>query len=315
MNIGLVTSQDGLIFFEAPDSGIDNIWYLSENGPQQITSSLFGSYAPVLFKNELYYSEYTVEGMKIAKKSLNWNEVQSSHDSFYPIYEKFSKDEKIIDFEIELLKKESFKSNDYSQVKHALNLHSWIILAPPLSNTISLTGLSRDVLNKFFLTAGGEYNLNEQTLTGSVSATWSHLYPVFDLGAAYGGRRQKINQVEDHWEEGTFEAGLSIPWKFIQNRFIHQFTLRAFSKLIKVTNKISSDQSELNNETLFSRGVDLSYSFLQRLATRDMNAPLGFEMNIKTENGEDINGQNQKGSLESIDSRLFLPGVRYHHSF
>lgn len=314
-NIGFVTVEDGEIFFESPESGIDNIWTVSDVGQKQITSATFGAYSPELQNGKLLYNDYTVHGMNIVTKTLPAFNEQHSEGSFYPIYEKFAKSENIFALEKELATTEEFKVKDYSQTKHAINLHSWMLLAPPLSNTITVVGYSRDVLNKFVLMAGAEYNLNEQTMLGFVGTSWSHYYPVFDLRAAYGGRRQEINGVEDKWEEGTAELGVSVPWRYIQGRFIHTFTARAFSKIIKVENKFPDDSTEVQDGTLFSPGGEFSYAVYQRYARRDINPKYGFTVTGRAEEGRDISGEDMTGSLQSVDSRLYLPGLWYHHSF
>ncbi len=318
-NLGFVNVEAGHILFESPESGIDNIWLYTKDGPRQITSALFGAYAPTLHKSKLYYNDYTVKGMNVVQKSLGFEVEQKSENSFYPIYEKFSVSENYHAFESELLNKKEFKSTRYSQIQNAVNLHSWIILAPPLSNTVTLIGYSRDILNNFSLSAGAVYNLNERTVEGFVSTTWSHLYPVFDLRAGYGSRRQDVIQagreVDHTWEEGTIEAGIQLPWKSIQGRFVHTFSTRAFSKLIKVTNKISNDFSEVNDGALHSPGAELNYAAYSRMARRDINPAWGVSAYLRTEEGKDITGTGQKGSLTSADSRIYLPGFWYHHSF
>ena len=318
-NIGSVAVENGQILYESPESGIDNIFILTNEGTRQITSALFGAYAPELKDGKLIYNDYTVNGMNIVEKTLPWETEQKSADSFYPIYEKFSKSENFRELESSYQKTEKLKSKKYSQFKNAVNLHSWIILAPPLSSTITLVGYSRDILNKFTLSAGAEYNFNEQTTNGFVGAAWTHLYPVFDLRAGYGSRRQDIRisgqEVENKWEEGTFEAGVSIPWKYLQGRFTHSFVTRAFSRLIKVTNKLSNDRSDLNDGALFSPGAEMSYSFLSRMARRDLFPEWGLQLVGRVEEGKDVSGDDQKGSLQSFDSRLYLPGVWHHHSF
>jgi hypothetical protein len=318
-NIGSVSVEEGHLLYESPESGIDNIFLLTKEGTRQVTSAMFGAYAPELKEGKLTYNDYTVKGMNIVEKTLPWSTEQKSSDSFYPIYEKFSKAENIRDLESSYLKEEKLKSKKYSQFKNAVNLHSWIILAPPLSSTITLVGYSRDVLNKFTLSAGAEYNLNEQTANGFVGAAWTHLYPVFDLRGGYGSRRQDIRigaeEVENRWEEGTLEAGVSVPWKYLQGRFIHSFSTRAFSRIIKVTNKISSDRSDVNDGALFSPGAELNYSVTSRMARRDLFPEWGFQLFGRAEEGRDISGVDQKGSLQSVDSRFYLPGLWYHHSF
>jgi predicted transport protein len=318
-NIGHVSVEEDHIFYESPKSGIDNIWLLTNEGPRQITSALFGSYAPDISDGKLVYNDYTVNGMNVVEKTHSWEEEQKSSDSFYPIYEKFAASENFDALESEYLKTETRKVKKYSQFKHAVNLHSWVLLAPPLSSTITVMGFSQDVLNKFSLQAGVQYNLNEQTTQGFVGASWSHLYPVFDLRGAYGNRRQDISlsgrSFENKWEEGTFEAGVQIPWRYLKGRFTHAFTTRAFSKIIKVTNKITSDRSEVSDGALFSPGIQLSYSVYSRLARRDINPAWAFFLNAQAEEGKDITGNGMKGSLQSVDSRVYLPGLWHHHSF
>lgn len=319
-NIGFLTAYEGRVLVESPLSGIDNIFEVTGGKLKQLTSARFGAYAPSVSRHELVYNDYTVKGMNIVVKKMDWDEEQTSSDSFVPVYEKFARSEAQDEMDKDFFNQENYPVKDYSQFKNSLNFHSWIILAPPLSSIVTLAGISRDLLNKFSLTVGGNYDLNEQEVEGFVSASWSHLYPVFDLRAGYGGRNQDVllggtTKIENHWEEGTFEAGMSIPWKRISGRFFQNFTLRAFSKIIKVTNKLSSDLSEVRDGALHSPGADLSYSILSRMSARDLNPAWGFALQGHFEEGKDITGQSQKGSIAAGDARLYLPGLEYHHSF
>ncbi len=317
-NLGFVTAEEGHVFYESPESGIDNIFLYTPQGPRQITSALFGAYAPHLKNGELIYNDYTVKGMNVVKKNLRWEEEQKSSDSFVPVYEKFSQKEDIASLESDLLKKENYPTKKYGQFKNALNFHSWMLLAPPLSPSVELAAYSRDILNKFALSFGGAYNLNEHTTQGFVQASWSHLYPVIDLRGAYGTRQQDIRQsgrtTDNRWEEGTIETGIQVPWKKIVGRFTQSFTARAFSKIIKVTNKIGN-RGDINDGALYSPGVNFFYTVQSRMARRDLYPQWGFWVNAHSEKGHDISGVDQSGSLNSFDSRIFLPGFDYHHSF
>jgi hypothetical protein len=175
-------------------------------------------------------------------------------------------------------------------------------------------------MNKFSFSFGGNYDLNEKVTDGFVSAAWSHYYPVFDLRAGYGGRNQKLTfnsgkQIEDHWEEGTFEGGVQIPWKKISGRFTHSFNFRSFGKVIKVTNKFGQAFTEIKDGALFSPGAEIQYSYASRLATRDMNPAWGATLLGHFEEGKDMTGQTQQGSLLTADGRIYLPGFFHHHSF
>lgn len=318
VNYGFVNVSEGRILVESPESGIDNIFVLGPDGLKQITSSKFGAYAPTVHDGKLIYSDYTVDGLEIVKKELPWEEEQKSADSFVPFYEKFAVAEGKDKLDLSG-GQEELKVEKYSQVKNALNFHSWQLLAPPLGTSIVLAAYSRDILNKFSLSFGGEYNLNEQTTAGFVSAAWSHLWPVIDLRAAYGNRRQDVStpteSYENTWEEGTAELGLQVPWKKITGRFNQFFTLRAFSRLIKVTNKISTDQGELSDGALFSPGAEIYYSFLSRTSRRDLLPRYGVELSGRLEEGRDITGDPMTGSMNRGEGRFYLPGILLHHSF
>lgn len=317
-NLGFVSVEKGEVFIESPESGIDNIYHVGKK-LTQITTSAFGAYAPELRENDLIYNEYTPEGMIISKKKENWSKPHPSEGSFLPYYEKFAASEEFSLFSKDLEKKEDYTSSEYSEFNHALNLHSWLILAPPLTNTLTLQAYSRDILNNFSLSGGVSYNLNEQTTQGFVGLSFSHYYPVFDLRAGYGGRRQEVTrnsrEFENRWEEGTLEAGMQIPWNSIQGRFTQSFTLRSFAKIIKVTNKLSSKQEELTDNALFSPGLEMAFGLTARKAHRDIYTPVGFTLGAKVEEGRDISGDNERGAIQSVDSRFFLPGLMKHHSF
>lgn len=73
---------------------------------------------------------------------------------------------------------------DYNQKSSAFNLHSWMLIAPPLSSIVSAQGFSRDLLNNTTLTFGAQYDLNDHTVMGFTGINWTHYYPVFDFGMA-----------------------------------------------------------------------------------------------------------------------------------
>lgn len=319
-NLGNITAYEGRPLVEAPLSGIDNIFEVKEGALRQITSSRFGAYSPSVYQNQLVFSDYTAHGMNIVTKKLGWDDEQSSSGSFVPVFEKFAASENQTGMDESIFSKEDYAVTPYSQVKNAVNLHSWFLLAPPLSSSVLVQGISRDILNKFALSAGASYDLNEKESQGFVSAAWSHLYPVFDLRAAYGGRNatliyQGVETENDHWEEGTLEAGVQVPWKKIEGRFTHNFNLRGFGKVIKVTNKKTDDFTELRDGELFSPGAEVQYSFTSRLARRDLNPEWGVSLIGHIEEGRSIDGDNFNGAILTGDARLFLPGFMKHHSF
>jgi hypothetical protein len=316
-NIGFLTVDEGQILFESPQSGIDNIFQVTKAGAKQLTSAKFGAYAPHLSQGKLIYNDYTVSGMDMVEKTLDWDEEQKSQDSFYPIFEKFALKEGAASLAEQLSNPETYETKKYSQVGNAINLHSWMIMAPPLSAEIILAGYSRDILNKFTLGAGASHNMNERTTQGFVTANWQHNYPVIDMRAAYGSRRQLLETAsgDNKWEEGSAELGLSIPWFNIAGRFNQAFTMRAFTKLLMVTNRIEAGPARLNNGAMHSPGAEFDYSIMARGARRDIFAPWGLMLRGYLEEGRDFTGNDQGGAIRHVDSRFFLPGLLMHHHF
>jgi len=320
INIGFITAQDGEVFVESPESGIDNIFRLDQGSLQQLTIAKFGAYSPVFYKDKLYYSDYSQEGLNIVEKSLPWKEEQKSEKQFYPIYEKISFFEKN---KLNLSDQDDYKKNlkveDYSQLRNSFNFHSWMFLIPPLSSTITLSHFSQDILNKFQFTYGAQYNLNEYTLTGFTSASWSNYYPVFDLTASYGKRRQTENLFDkdfvDTWEEGKLEFGMTLPHKKIVNEFNQTFLFKLFTNVIHVTDKFFVSPSDLSSTDLFSKGVSANLSLLQRTSLRDLYPPFGADLNFSFEEGKNINGFDTSGSLWHSSLLTYFPGLGKHHSF
>jgi hypothetical protein len=316
-NLGNIFSSKGKILVESPQTGIDNIFILRQGKLYPLTSSRFGAYHPVIFKNKLYYNEYEFNGMNVAQKEEKWDKEEDLKSSFYPVFEKFSFFEKKDEFEKDLSRQQIFKVEKYSQVKSALNFHSWLIVAPPLSQSLSLMTFSQDLLNKFQLTVGGSYFFNEQTSSVFSTLSWSHYFPVYDFSLEFGGRRVYPEEAEekDKWQEGVLEIGFSLPWKKIYGAFSSQFAIRSFAKIIHAQGREISTKYELSNESLFSRGSELSWSVLKRTAPRDFMPPLGWKINFHFEEGEDISGSLTKGSLLSSRNQFFHFGFLKHHVF
>lgn len=322
LTLGGINVFEDWILFESPESGIDNIFAINQHTfeKRQLTSSLTGAYAPQIFQGVLFYNEYTVDGMRIARKEGAWADSYPSSDSFVPYYESIKKYENKGSLGDKILSQASlYPVKDYNQKSSAFNLHSWMLLAPPLSSIVSAQGFSRDLLNNTTLTFGAQYDLNDHTVMGFTGINWTHYYPVFDFGMAYGGRKNEIRfngvKKERFWEEGTAEIGMTLPWKKFTGRFLNQASLRLFDSLIKVTNKVTNDRTELADGALHAPGIQFGIQSLSLMSSRDLMAPWGASLKYHGQWAKDITGDNERGSIHSVDTRYYVPGLLKHHSF
>jgi hypothetical protein len=314
---------DDWVLYESPESGIDNIFALNHLTfeKKQITSSLIGAYAPQVSQGVLYYNEYSVDGMKVVRKEGAWNDHYPSSNSFVPYYEAIKNYENKGNLGEKILNNSSlFSVDDYNQKKEAFNLHSWTLLAPPLGVSIIAQGISRDILNNTSLTFGADYDLNDHTVKGFTSINWNHYYPIFDFGIAYGGRKKEVRllngqKTDRHWEEGTAELGVTLPWMKYSGRFLNSASVRFFDSFIKVTNKVTNDRSELSDGALHAPGISFNLSSLSRRSSRDLFPDWGASLNYHGQWANDVSGDNNQGRIQSVDSRFYLPGIMKHHSF
>ncbi len=107
---------------------------------------------------------------------------------------------------------------------------------------------------------------------------------------------------------------MQVPWKTITGRFVQNFSLRGFGKLIKVINK-ATNITEVTDGALFSPGAEAHYSFTSRLAKRDLNPDWGISVFTHFEEGQDTTGKEMSGAIFNSDGRFYFPGIYRHHSF
>lgn len=313
INLGYISSEEGRVFIESPHTGIDNIFELVNNNLQKVTSSQYGAYSPQLYKDELIFNNYSFRGMKIEKSKL---EVIKEEDVLTSdLYKRFAHAES----QYKLSELPDYKVENYSRLKNSLNFHSWNLISPILSPTVSGELFSRDLLNENALSLGAFYNYNEGTMGGYFSGAYMRYYPVLSYNLLYQGRSSrrstKDRDQRDRWEEGVASLGFLLPWKKLSGRFTQNFNFHGFNRLIHVMGKMPLDRREVNQGTLYSVGTNISFSSLARMAPRDLLPPWGYSLNGHFETGKDIAGGDLRGEMISFDSRLYFPGLLKHHSF
>ncbi|HLW57737.1 MAG TPA: hypothetical protein VKY27_10150 [Bacteriovoracaceae bacterium] len=312
-NLGFVTSENKRIFIESPHTGIDNIFELVDGKPLKVTSSQYGAYSPDIVNDDIIFNNYSFRGMKIERSPIKVIEEDNVPTS--DLYKRFVQSESMFKFN----DLPDYKVEDYSRLKNSFNFHSWNLISPVLSPTISGELFSRDLLNENALSLGAFYNYNEGTTGAYFSGAYMRYYPVLSYGLFYQGRSSQRTidgrSQRDRWEEGVAEVGFHLPWKKLSGRFTQNFNFYGFNKLIHVMGKAPLDQREVNHGTLYSVGANISYSTVSRLAPRDLLSPYGLTFQGHYETGKEISGGNLRGDLLSLDARVYLPGLYKHHSF
>ncbi|MBY0516979.1 MAG: hypothetical protein K2P81_08735 [Bacteriovoracaceae bacterium] len=303
------------VYFQSPQSGIDNIHRISfrDHVEERVTDEKVGAYHPQIHNGELYYSRYTARGLKPVKvlsSELKFPLTGSGSIEYYsPLVEQEGKG----DLLSKIVTTDS-KVEDYSLTKSAFNPHSWVLLAPPFTSSVTAQLTSTDVLNTTHWVNGVQWNLNERALQGFTSLRWSYLWPIFDIGAAFGSRREKLSgKSEDSWQEASTQVGMTLPWSSFHGAWLLNSSLRGSGQMLHANGRVNPPRGELSTNTLAAAGVEGSWSFLRRQSARDLLPSWGVSTNAKLLSAAETQ-RSAKDSHQLYGSlKLFAPGLFEHH--
>jgi hypothetical protein len=307
------------IYYQSDLSGIDEIYRININSKKQekLTASRFGSYYPLVYGNELWFSNYHSTGMKPHKLKIN-NLTNLLDEDLHIEYFK-----PLIEQENSFGLTESFEKLDPKATSHSTNHdlwtpHSWLLLAPPLGTEITAQIISQDVLSMHQFRAGTKYSLNEKAIQGFTSFQYSKYYPILGIGAGYGGRSQikelpNGKEIHDRWEEGVLETYASLPYLKLWREFVFSVNFRQALKLTNIQGYEVTKTGEFSNLNMASTESQLIVNFTKRQAKRDILSPLGFSTNFYYESGKELRNGKDAAFLQGGSLRYFLPSFFKHH--
>ncbi len=219
------------IFYTAAWSGISNIYALNirEESIHKISYSRFGAVDAVISDDgkSLMYADYSSDGYRIVQLPLepaDWILLDDIEDRSIGLYEAIVAQEEVVPAWSEIPASDA-PAKKYSKIGNLFNFHSWAPLAINASTydiNPGISIMSQNLLSSSFLTAGYSYNINEQA--GKVYGAYSYhgWYPVFDLHADYGLRRELIylpEETEISWNETNLRAGLRVPLNLRRGKY------------------------------------------------------------------------------------------------
>lgn len=117
------------IFFESSFSGIDNIYavHVKTKEIYQVTSSKYGASKPCVYKNQLYYSDYTKDGYQLVKSKIDtskWKPIHKIKNTSIHYYKPLVEQEGKLNL-LRDIPTNYYEVKRYHKWKHLINLHSW----------------------------------------------------------------------------------------------------------------------------------------------------------------------------------------------
>ncbi len=288
-----------------------------------LTNSMFGTKHPYIGKsngNILLLSYYTSDGYRIVEmqsaqqtqRSITWN-----NNNRWPLATALGIQENAL--AETTLPDESMTITDYSKTGNLFNFHSWAPVYVKVDDQEVSPGvsiMSQNLLSTLFLTAGYDYNLEEEAGKWRAELSWRGWFPEINTAFSYGGRSSSgiLNDTvyNNEWNEASWDLSIG-QWL---STYSGQYSYGAYFEVRhQLINRIRINTTH----HAFGDGIIGAFDYraygyiLSKQAYRDLAPPLGLTVNIHYKNSP--YGDYQPGDLSSVQTRIYLPGLIKNHSF
>lgn len=216
--VGTPNLSNNKVVFSASFDQVDNVYSydLQKQSLHQITFNGLGRYHPLLLaeSQQLYYLDFSLQGhtlKRVSTQALNPPKLLSKPTSLNELPSnqlQFLQGTQAINLEASI--PDTFLISKYSKHSNLVNLHSWALNLGSPNFGIQLN--SRNVLNTLDLSAGYNYNINEEAGNVSINASYAQYFPVLNAAILREGRSTLIkNGTRIRWYELESRLGLNIP--------------------------------------------------------------------------------------------------------
>ncbi len=330
-NYGHPVQIKNYVLYNLARNGIDNLFVYDLNSGQhfQVTSSRFGAFNASAnhLMDSIYYNDYQVNGMDIAKIPLlpdRWqtatlNDGDGSKDSFImPVIEQERNIDKRLSEAAGNLQIEKYKPSS-----DLFNIHSWGVLLTESDNFIAFGIRSRDVLGTTAFSAGYAHNPFENAGHAYGRVSYQGFLPVIDLEARIGNRRVEekfrkddiISDQKVEWNEAHASLGLRVPLNLTRSKYFRSLELGSKYEYTHIDSysfnlRKTNQQADGNLQAL---QYDIRFSRLLRTSKRDLYSRWGQYLYLRYKHTP-LDGD-YKGDIFNAQAILYNPGLFKHHSF
>jgi hypothetical protein len=328
-NIAHPVKHGNYVLYNSGITGIDNIFAFDIVSKKkfQITNRKFGAFNPTISSDgkTLIFNDFTIKGHQIVSMPFE-------PEKFLPVDENLTKPVKyfgqmVLQEEGENLLKSvpttQFDVKKYSRAK-IFNLYTWGVVANSSdANNLNIGVASKDLLSTATISAGYNYNANENQGQFYTNLTYSGWYPTLNLSYTNGGRQAEFyidkanpldSLVSDKWNQQQVVFGVGLPLNFTRSEYIQNMNLGVNTALTQVSGYDLKDRPNTltGNGNFNSMIYTFSYSALLKRAVRDIAPRWGLTASFYKR--DLLQGSSLDGALNSYQSSIYLPGFLKHHS-
>ena len=309
------------VFFNGAFSGIENIYAMDTLMPAvyQVTSSAFGSFngSPSPDFSRMVYSNYTANGYELAETELNpesWKPLNNITNTFSGPFQAIVDQEKGIVDSLTAGNK-LFESRKYNKLTHLINLHSWAPAYIDYNGTEYKPGvsfMSQNLLSTAIATLGYAYDMNEQTGRFHADVSYLGWYPVMDLKVSTGLRASVDSASRRYtWNENTVEFNTYVPLRFNHGKYFSGLQPQVGINSIQITHNASTDKNLIEGSVRSLSYRIYAYNYIKS-NNKDMGPRWGQTLDLNFRHTPF--GDNNLGTIRSLETMLYFPGFARHHS-
>lgn len=285
----------------------------------QLTSSIYGTKHPSFNENTVLLSEYTADGYRISQmsfeSSINKPVIAGSANS-WPLADTLTQQESQITSNTSTT--ESYTVEPYSKIANLFKFHSWAPIYINVDDQSFNPGaiiMSQNLLSTLFLTAGYEYNLDEQTGRYKISASYRGWFPEIYTSVSSGKRagtyvRDGISR-DFTWKETLFDLGLVQRLRRFNGPYSQGVVLALTHQLTNNQHNLSTPHNFINGMMGALSSRIYAYTF-HKSAPRDIATPSGISIDLRYKSS--IYGDYRSGDLYSAQLRMYIRGLFVNHS-
>jgi len=284
---------------------------------RRITQSASGTSHPFALPGEsrIFFSAYTSEGYRIASLESDIVEkvlVQTGENNQWPLADTLAAQE----YQYAILSEPANISpvEDYSKLRNLFYFHSWAPAYVDIDNQSARPGfsiMSQNLLSTMFVTAGYDYDPDEETGQFKVNISDRSLYPVINTSVSYGNRASWDTTGRYTWQETSWDIGAG-QWL---SSYIGRYTW-GFYGLVR--HQLTGVQHTASTPGNFREGIMGSvnyrayFNLFEKSAFRNLAPRTGFTVDFRFRHS--IYGDFRAGNLFSAQGRIYLPGIMKDHT-
>ncbi len=269
--------------------------------------------------NSILLAEYTADGYRMAEADRSDfidRAIEFNNNNHWPLADRLTQQELTIGEAVELDDNQSI--DNYSKAWHLFNFHSWAPAYIDINDQSFRPGasvMSQNLLSTLFVTAGYDFNTDEETGQWRADISWRGWFPEINNSFSYGNRAAYTGSGDTArrftWKETSWEMSVRQQLNTLSGKYSIGTILEATHQLVNAAHNTSTPHN-FREGNIGAVGFRIYSYALHKQAYRDLASPLGLVFDLHYKNSP--YGDFRAGKLLSAQSRIYLPGITRNHS-